>query len=426
MKYQKTYQWLEEKCSQIKDLNLRKLFKNCFLSTLTTTVKEKEDSSVYVFTGDIPAMWLRDSSSQVNPYVRLCNVDPEITSMIKGVIKRQFFYIGIDAYANAFNEFANGNGHKDITLLNDWVWERKFEIDSLCYPLWLTSKYYEETGDKEIFDDLFVKTVKTILNVFETEQDHDANSTYYFLREGMYASDTLDRNGKGCKCKVNGLVWSAFRPSDDKCKYGYLIPSNMFIVVVMRFLIQVFSNIKKDEALLKQCTNLMNSVQAGLDECASFLDEKGNLRYAYETDGFGNAYFVDDANMPSLLSLPYLGYCDANSPIYASTRKILLSNLNEYYYEGSFASGIGSPHTPKNYIWHLGLIIQGLTSTNNKEKIQILKMLNNTHAGTFYMHEGFDKDNPSNFTREWFGWANSMFSEYFMDNFELFKDIVFD
>ena len=180
MKYQKTYQWLEEKCSQIKDLNLRKLFKNCFLSTLTTTVKEKEDSSVYVFTGDIPAMWLRDSSSQINPYVRLCKIDPDMAKTVKGVIKRQFFYIGIDPYANAFNEAPNGNGHKDITLRNDWVWERKFEIDSLCYPVWLTEKYFEQTGDRGIFDESFVKTIKIILDVFETEQNHDLKSGYYF------------------------------------------------------------------------------------------------------------------------------------------------------------------------------------------------------------------------------------------------------
>lgn len=426
MKYQQTYKWLEEKCNLIVDEKLRKLFKNCFLSTLTTTVKEEEDGSVYVFTGDIPAMWLRDSSSQINPYVRLCKIDPDMAKTVKGVIKRQFFYIGIDPYANAFNETPNGKGHKDITLRNDWVWERKFEIDSLCYPVWLTEKYFEQTGDRGIFDESFVKTIKIILDVFETEQNHDRKSGYYFLREGMYSGDTLDRDGKGCKCKVNGLVWSAFRPSDDKCKYGYLIPSNMFIVVITNFLINVFEKIIPDAQLLERCRALRDSVKRGLDECAVFTDENGVRRYAYETDGFGNAYFVDDANMPSLLSLPYLGYCDADSPIYKDTRNFLLSESNRYFYAGKYARGIGSPHTPENYIWHLGLIIQGLTSSDDDEKIEVLKMLNDTHGGTFYMHEGFDKDDPSKYTREWFGWANSLFAEFFMDNFDLFKNIVFD
>jgi len=425
MKYQKTYDWLEEQSKKIKDEGMRRLFKNCFLSTLTTTVKPKDDGSVYVFTGDIPAMWLRDSSSQINPYVRLCNIDPDMAATVKGVIKRQFFYIGIDPYANAFNEEPNGHGHKDITKRNAWVWERKFEIDSLCYPVWLAKKYYEQTSDTEIFDDLFVNTMKTILNVFETEQDHDKNSDYYFLREGMYSQDTLDRNGKGALCKVNGLVWSAFRPSDDKCKYGYLIPSNMFIVVISDFLIKVFEKIRPEPFLCASFKRLRDSVAGGLEECAVFTDEKGVRKYAYETDGFGNAYFVDDANMPSLLSLPYLGYCDANSEIYKETRKFLLSESNKFYYKGKYACGIGSPHTPENYIWHLGLIIQGLTSLDDNEKIEILKMLDATHGGTFYMHEGFDKDDPSKYTREWFGWANSLFAEFYMDNFELFKDIIF-
>lgn len=235
MKYAKLYGWLDEKCAAIEDAELAKLFRSCFLSTLTTTVKEQRDGSVYVSTGDIPAMWLRDSSAQVEVYARLCGIDEDVRALIRGVLRRQFFYIGIDPYANAFNEEANGRGHKDITLRNDWVWERKFEIDSLCYPMRLAEKYYEYSGDASVFDESFRETARTVLRVFETEQDHAARSDYSFLREGGYSQDSLENGGKGGYCKQNGLVWSAFRPSDDRNRYGYLIPANMFIVSVMRF-----------------------------------------------------------------------------------------------------------------------------------------------------------------------------------------------
>lgn len=423
MKYKKTYEWLDFFCAELKSKELATLFRNCFLSTLTTTVREKEDGSTYVFTGDIPAMWLRDSSAQVNTYIGLCGVDDDMSQMIRGVIKRQFFYISIDPYANAFNEEKNGHGHKDLTLNNDWVWERKFEIDSLCYPLWLTDKYFSITGDTTIFDQEFCKTVEIILTVFETEQKHFKKSNYTFIRENS-ACDSLENNGRGSNCKENGLVWSAFRPSDDKNTYGYLIPSNMFIVVVMRFLIHVFTEIIPNNVMAERCIQLKSDIEQGLSECAYVETNNGRI-FAYETDGYGNHFIADDANVPSLLSLPYLGYCKADDPIYSNTRNYLISKANRYFYKGLFAEGIGSPHTPENYIWPLGLIIQGLTSVSEEEKVSLLRMLINTHAGTYHMHESFHKDDPTKFTRSWFGWADSLFAEFVMSNFELFKNIEF-
>ena len=420
MKYENTYVWLENVCARIRNQELGKLFRSCFLSTLTTTVREKEDGTTYVLTGDIPAMWLRDSSSQVNPYVRLCAVDADMKTMVRGVLARQFFYIGIDPYANAFNEAPNGHGHKDITERNDWVWERKFEIDSLCYPLWLSEKYYAATGDVTLFDARFRQTVQTILDVFETEQHHAEKSAYTFMREG-HVCDTLENNGRGGACRPCGLVWSAFRPSDDKNHFAYLIPSNMFIVSVMRFLIRVFTEIAPDPVLEKRCKRLKTDVEKGLRECATTETEEGCI-YVYEADGLGNCFIADDANMPSLLSIPYFTG-NTNDPVYASTRKYLLSSKNRYYYEGKYARGIGSPHTPENYIWHLGLIVQGLTAESPEEKTDILRMLMATHSGTYHMHEGFHKDNPTQYTREWFGWADSLFAKFVMDNFDLFKDM---
>lgn len=421
MKYAKLYGWLDEKCAAIEDAELAKLFRSCFLSTLTTTVKEQRDGSVYVSTGDIPAMWLRDSSAQVEVYARLCGIDEDVRALIRGVLRRQFFYIGIDPYANAFNEEANGRGHKDITLRNDWVWERKFEIDSLCYPMRLAEKYYEYSGDASVFDESFRETARTVLRVFETEQDHAARSDYSFLREGEYSQDSLENGGKGGYCKQNGLVWSAFRPSDDRNRYGYLIPANMFIVSVMRFLRRVFTEIVAEPELAARCAALAESVERGLAACAAVPDGDGGMLYAYETDGAGNAFVADDANLPSLLSVPYFGYGSTGDAVYRNTRRHILSRKNRYYYEGAFAKGVGSPHTPENHIWPLALLAQGLTAESDGEKLEILGMLATTHNGTYHMHESFDKDDPSRFTRAWFGWADSLFAEYFLQNFELFR-----
>lgn len=419
MKYADTYAMLEKMCSKIADDGLRRLFSNCFLSTLTTTVKEEEDGSCYVFTGDIPAMWLRDSSAQLIPYVRMCKTDGDMRDMLRRVIKRQFTYINIDPYANAFNEFPDGSGHRDDVSQNSWVWERKFELDSLCFPIWLCRKYYETTSDESIFDGEFVKTTDIIYGVFRTEQDHFAKSEYTFRRTGMYSFDTLDNDGRGGDCLRNGLVWSAFRPSDDKNEFAYNIPENMFVAATAEFLCDVFRHNLRDAKRAEMWKNLSVEIKCGLNECA-FIDVNGAKIYAYETDGLGRYCAVDDANMPSLLSLPYLECCSFDDEIYRATRSHLLSLQNRYYYKGKYACGIGSPHTPDEHIWPLGLIIQGLTSTDDDEKLNILQMLGTTHAGTYLMHESFHKDNPEVYTREWFGWANSMFAEYFMQNFDLF------
>ena len=119
---------------------------------------------------------------------------------------------------------------------------------------------------------------------------------------------------------------------------------------------------------------------------------------------------MDDANVPSLLAQTYLGY-EGDPEVTANTRRFLLSEANPYYYEGSAASGIGSPHTPTSYIWHIALAVQGMTETDKEEKYRILKLMADTDAGKGMMHEGFDKNDPSHYTREWFSWANAMYSE---------------
>lgn len=405
---------------------IAEMFKNGIENTYLTTLKTLDDGSVFVITGDIPAMWLRDSTAQVRPLLYLTEEDPEIRKLIKGVIKTQQKQILIDPYANAFNASPNSQGHQeDQTEMKPWIWERKYEVDSLCYHLQLAYLYWKSCDDQDIFDETFIQVVKTILEVWTKEQDHHRQSSYRFQRDVSRLNhqenltlqekyESLPNQGMGTPLAYTGMTWSAFRPSDDACQYGYLVPSNMFAVVVLDYLVEILQTFYDNKNLIDQVTKLREAIHKGIQEYGIVETETYGRVYAYEVDGLGNHLLMDDANVPSLLSAPYLGYCDLEDPIYQNTRKMVLSAANPFYYQGTYAEGIGSPHTPDNYIWHIGLGIQGMTATNDQEKDRILEYLTTTDADTLFMHEGFDVDNPYNFTRPWFSWANSIFAEFIL------------
>ncbi|OXM13339.1 glycoside hydrolase family 125 protein [Paenibacillus herberti] len=388
------------------------MFNKCYPNTLETTVKLLQDESVFVITGDIPAMWLRDSSAQVRHYLPLAAGDEDLQHLLEGLIRRQIAFIHIDPYANAFNEAANDNRFDwDLTELNAWVWERKYEIDSLCYPIQLAYLYWKETGVMRQFDDSFRAAVHTILSLWKTEQRHAEQSPYRFARVDCPPSDTLRNNRMGMPVNYTGMTWSAFRPSDDACTFGYLIPSNMFAVVALRYIEEIAEEVWEDAELVRLAAELREEIDFGIQTYGTYLHPKYGRIYAYETDGLGNYNLMDDANVPSLLSIPYLGYTTHDDPIYQNTRNFVLSSDNPYFYEGKYAKGIGSPHTPPGYIWHISLSMQALTSQDDAEIAELLNMLQRTDAGTGYMHEGFDPNRPENYTRPWFAWANSLFAE---------------
>lgn len=392
---------------------LHELFTKCYVNTFSTTLKHLEDGTTFVITGDIPAMWLRDSAAQVRPYLMVANKDQNIKDMLSGVVKRQAQFILHDPYANAFNEAANGKGFQtDKTDMTAEVWERKYEVDSLCYPIQLGYLLWKSTGETSHLKGDFHEAIKVITNVWATEQDHEKQSPYRFERMNVRQSDTLTRDGKGNKVVPTGMTWSAFRPSDDACTYGYLVPANMFATVVLEYATEICEEVLYDDELANICRNLGNEIREGIETFGTINHPIYGKVYVYETDGAGGYNIMDDANVPSLLSAPYLGYCSFDDPIYQNTRKLLLSRDNPYYYEGKVASGIGSPHTDDHYIWHIALSIQGMTSINDKEKQHILETMVNTDGGTGFMHEGFNASNPAEFTREWFAWSNSMFSEF--------------
>lgn len=389
---------------------LAPLVKQCFLNTIDTTVKRLEDDSFFVITGDIPAMWLRDSAAQVKPYIKYAGRDQELHKIIKGIIQKQAELVCIDPYANAFNESANGAGHKDNTKLNDSVWERKYEVDSLCAPIYLSWQFWKETREKDIFEEKYLEMLRNILKVFTTEQHHET-SDYFFQRTDCVETDTLPVEGKGNPVAYTGMTWSGFRPSDDRCVYGYLIPANMMAATALSYAEEICRTIYKDEELAERCRKLSDEIREGIEKYGVVHHEKYGDIYAYETDGMGHYILMDDANSPSLLAIPYLGYKDASDELYRNTRRFILSEDNPYFYSGRYAKGVGSPHTPKGFIWHIGLTMQALTSTDRDEILECLKMIADTHAGRNYMHESFDPENPENFTRDWFAWANSIFAE---------------
>ncbi|MGX7393538.1 glycoside hydrolase family 125 protein [Carnobacterium mobile] len=394
-------------------------FNASFSNTLLTTVKKQADGTTFLLTGDIPAMWLRDSTAQVRPYLLVAKEDSGISDMIAGVVERQLQYVNLDPYANAFNEEANNAGHQvDHTEMNPWIWERKYEIDSLCYPIQLSYLLYKETGRTDQFNETFKEAVKKILALWKVEQNHE-NSPYNFERDTWREEDTLVNDGKGSPIGVTGMTWSGFRPSDDRCIYNYLVPSNMFAVVVLDYLKEVYMEILKDSAIVDEITALREEIQSGIEKFAKVKNAAGETVYAYEVDGLGNYSIMDDSNVPSLLAAPYLGYCAEDDEVYLATRKTILSKENPYFYEGDCAKGIGSSHTPENYVWPIALAMEGLTTSDKNEKKRILDLLVENDAGTKLMHEGFDVNNPNNYTREWFSWANMMFCELLLDYYGL-------
>ncbi|MGI4750093.1 MAG: glycoside hydrolase family 125 protein [Janthinobacterium lividum] len=410
--------------AQVKDPELAWLFENCFPNTLDTTVfygvKEARPDT-YVITGDIDAMWLRDSCAQVWPYLPFIKKDEKLRQLIAGVINRQAHCVLEDPYANAF--------YKDDTKVSEWktdatdmkpgIHERKYEIDSLCYPIRLAHRYWKETGDVSPFDTKWKNAVELILQTFKTQQRKTDRGPYHFQRNTEKPTDTLPMNGYGFPVKPTGLICSMFRPSDDATIYPYLVPSNFFAVISLKQAAEMVNAIFTDQKLASELTALATEVEQAIQKYAIVQHPEFGKIYAFEVDGFGNHNLMDDANIPSLLALPYLDAVATNDPVYQNTRKFVLSGSNPYFYKGRAAEGIGGPHVGKDHmIWPLSIIARGLTSTDDTEIKKCITMLKTTHAGTGFMHETFNQDNPADFTRSWFAWANTIFGEFLWKTYQ--------
>lgn len=413
---EKIEQVIDDVTSQLTNPKLAWMFRNCFPNTLDTTVHFREDKDgnpdTFVYTGDIHAMWLRDSGAQVWPYVQFAAQDEHLKRMIAGVINRQFLSITIDPYANAFNDGPTG-GHwmTDGTDMNPNDHERKWEIDSQCYPIRLAHEYWKVTGDTSIFGDKWIEGMKAILSTLREQQRKEGHGSYRFTRVTDRQLDTKCCNGMGNPVKPCGLIASSFRPSDDATTFEFLIPSNFFAVTSLRKAAEILDTVNQDTLMAGECRALADEVETALKENAVVYHPKFGNIYAFEVDGFGNSYLMDDANVPSLLALAYLGDVAPDNPVYRNTRRFVLSDSNPYFFKGTAGEGIGGPHIGYDMIWPMSIMMRAFTSTDDNEIRDCIVMLMNTDAGTGFMHESFHKDNPENFTRAWFAWQNTLFGE---------------
>jgi meiotically up-regulated gene 157 (Mug157) protein len=370
-------------------------------------------------------MWMRDSSAQVWPYLPLITKDTELRNVIKGVINRQAACVLIDPYANAFNAGPTGSEwDSDRTTMKPELHERKWEVDSLCYPVRLAYNYWKTSGDSSFFDEQWQQAGKMIVATFKEQQRKGGQGPYHFQRKTEVASDTAPNGGYGNPIKPVGLICSIFRPSDDATIYPFLVPSNYFAVASLHQMAEMYQVIGKDQATSAACKSLAAEVLAALDKYATAQHPIHGRVLAYEVDGYGNQLFMDDANVPSLLALPYLGALPVNNPLYQNTRRLVLSDSNPYYFKGKVAEGIGGPHVGLNYIWPMSIIMRALTSTDKAEIVQCIKWLKSTHANTGFMHESFNKDNANDFTRKWFAWANTLFGELIIKTYKYYPEIL--
>jgi meiotically up-regulated gene 157 (Mug157) protein len=405
---------------QLGNKELAWLFENCFPNTLDTTVYYNEVNGkpdTYVITGDIDAMWMRDSTAQVWPYLSLIKEDKKLQQLIEGVINRHKQYIHKDPYANAFYNDGNkvSEWKDDLTDMKPGVHERKWEIDSLCYPIRLSYAYWKKAGHTAPFDDEWKDAIGIIVKTFKEQQRKENKGPYTFQRNTPKATDTVPLQGYGYPVKPVGLICSTFRPSDDATVLSFLIPSNFFAVVSLKQAAEMLRALHHDTKLAAECMQLANEVNAALSIHATAQHPKFGKVYAFETDGFGNHLFMDDANVPSLLSLPYLDCTSKTDPVYLNTRKMILSDSNPFFFKGKAAEGIGGPHVAVDMIWPLSIIMRALTSNNDAEVKNCIQTLQKTHAGKGFMHESFHKDNPAKYTRDWFAWANTIFGELIVE-----------
>jgi len=398
---------------------LGRMVANCLPNTLDTTVElgtRDRRPDTFVITGDIHAMWLRDSTAQVWPYLRFAREDPRLKLLLRGVVERQTGCVLIDPYANAFNrELVPSPEHADDeTEMKPGVFERKWELDSLCSVIRLAHGFWKASGDTAPFDARWREAMKLIVATMRTQQRKNGLGPYRFQRKTDWSPDQVPGNGYGNPVRPDGLIVSLFRPSDDATILPFLVPSNFYALVSLRRLAELSSSLGYSD-VASESSALAAEVGAALRAHGTAIHPRHGRVWAYEVDGFGSTLFMDDANVPSLLSFPYLGCCSPNDPLYRRTRAMVLSSDNPWFHRGRTAEGIGSPHTPGNRIWPIAIIMRSLTSTSDAEVASCLRTLAATDAGTGFMHEAFEANDPLQYTRPWFAWANSLFGEMMLD-----------
>jgi meiotically up-regulated gene 157 (Mug157) protein len=350
----------------------------------------EDDGTTYVQTGDIPAMWLRDSSAQTIPYIRFAVEYPFLRRRFAGVIRRDMRAINDDPYANAFQATYH-------------VWERKWEVDSLAWPVLLLEVYLLQTRNRGVLTPNVHAALARIVSTYRCQEQHWSCKAYAY----PYRVYTDDYYNPG-----TGMIWCAFRPSDDPVQYRFNIPQEMIAVVALDDIAWIASEDYHDAKLASEARSLGARVYTGIVRYGLFFDKRRNTwMYAYETDGYGHYNLMDDANIPNLTTMPYFDWSSAFDPRYLATRAFTLSMDNPWYFSGRYAEGLGSPHTPYGFVWPLGIIGRALTSTDLGEVMTAITTLAETDSETGLIHESFYPGGYWRFTRPEFGWANALYAE---------------
>jgi meiotically up-regulated gene 157 (Mug157) protein len=372
---------------RVRDIQTSSLFHTLFRDFFL-----EDDNTTYVQSGDIPAMWLRDSSAQTIPYIRYQRTYPVLRARFHGVIERNARNILTDPYANALQEDYH-------------VWERKWEVDSLAWPVVLASVYWRSTRDATIFTQDLHEALRRIVATYVCEEHHGRCNRYRYPYH-VYSDDAYN--------DATGMIWSAFRPSDDAVQYRFNIPQNTFAVVALSDIEELAVDGYRDRALANQAQTLATRVEVGVERYGRYFNPHRRVwMYVYETDGFGHYNLMDDANIPNLTTLPYIDWCSAYDPTYLATRRFALSMDNPFYFAGRYAQGLGSPHTPYDFVWPLGIIGRALTATSSLEVATAITTLAETDSESGMIHESFYPDGYWRFTRPEFGWANALGAELF-------------
>lgn len=423
---------IEDMKSRITDLDLARLFENCFPNTLDTTIRWHHpgaDPQTFIVTGDINAEWLRDSQKQISPYLSLAKHDPKIKQLFKGAINTQIDYVIAHPYCNAFHPPSQSgisfelNNQADVVYPRvnlHTVFECKYEIDSLASFLALSNDYYAATGDSSFLTSSWFKALTRLLRTLSEqavstydEEGHKQNNYYIFKRKSDTGTETLNLQGHGNPVNRNtSLIRSAFRPSDDSTIYQFFIPGNAFMATELKKTAQMLKDKQSKQNIAEKIAELAADITQGIYSHGVYDHPVFGKVFAYEVDGFGSVSIMDDANTPSLLSLPDMGFVEKDDPIYLNTRKMVLSkNGNPYYLTGEFFEGIGGPHIGTRFAWPMSHLVAIRTSTSDKEIAKSLEIIKKSTADLGLMHESVNVDLPHSYTRSWFAWCNSEFAK---------------
>lgn len=378
-------------------------------------------------------MWLRDSANQLLSYISFLenSTSPLFASLYRGVINLQSRYIQTSPYCNSFqppvesgiNASVNQYAENDVVFppySNLSVFECKYELDSLASFLELSDAYFTATNDLSVFQNFqWVDAVQTVLNVATAMQDtptYAANgmvnqSPYTFQRMTDSASETLRNKGIGSPVKGGtGLVRSAFRPSDDATVFQLFVPANMQFATHLQSTSTIMQQLGNTD-LANQMATVSETIRAGIEAHAVINDVQYGQIYAYEIDGYGSHFLMDDANIPSLLAAPLYGYTNTSDATYQSTRAKVLSADNPYFMRGPVINAVGGPHQGPGYAWPMASIVRIITSNDEAEIETALKEIVSSTDGLGLIHESINTFNVSDWTREWFGWANGLFGQ---------------